>query len=241
MSLAWEKEGLTGANLKSSFSQLAQPNQNRGRMKEPSVSTNSSGGNRLCLDFVNLPFSSGDPQAHATSWLEFIDFLAEKRIVSSARGEELRNLTEADPNAAGILLGQAERLGQGMRLAFLALAQGKPVEQEWVQPINRILRITEGHDELSWDGSQWNLEFVAVHEGLEWLLAAIARSGAELLAGRNKREVQRCGNPNCQLLFYDHSRTHRRRWCSMALCGNRSKVAAFARRHSLQRARAHHA
>ena len=34
-------------------------------------------GNRLCLDFANLPYTSGDPLDHQTSWLELIDFLAD--------------------------------------------------------------------------------------------------------------------------------------------------------------------
>jgi len=208
---------------------------------EANPGTNPISSNRLCLDFANLPFTSGDPQRHFASWLEFIDFLAEKRIVSSARSEELRNLTESDPRAAGTLLGQAERLGHGMHLAFRSLAAGGRVEREWVAPINEILRITEGHDELGWNGSNWTLGFVAEHEGLEWLLAAIARSGAELIASGHSSALRRCSNPNCQLLFYDNSRTHRRRWCSMALCGNRSKVATFARRHGTEKARAHHA
>jgi len=58
-------------------------------------------GNRLCLDFANLPYTSGDPLAHQTSWLELIDFLADKRIISGARSAELSSLTQSDPRAAG--------------------------------------------------------------------------------------------------------------------------------------------
>ncbi len=68
--------------------------------------SNPVNGSRLCLDFVNLPFTSGDPVAHATSWLELVDFLSGKRIVSPARSEELISLTESDPKAAGSLLAQ---------------------------------------------------------------------------------------------------------------------------------------
>ncbi|HEY1424693.1 MAG TPA: CGNR zinc finger domain-containing protein [Candidatus Acidoferrum sp.] len=205
------------------------------------MNTNSVQANRLCLDFANLPFTSGDPQPHPASWLELIDFLDVERIVFGSRTEELRNLTQSDPRAAGILLAQAERLGHGLRLAFHELARGGRVESQWIEPVNEILRVTEGHDELKWDGSNWKLQFVAEHEGLEWLLAAIARSGAELIAAGPESGVQRCSNSNCQILFHDDSRTHRRRWCSMALCGNRNKVAAFARRHTSQKARAQHA
>jgi predicted RNA-binding Zn ribbon-like protein len=198
-------------------------------------------GNRLCLDFANLPYTSGDPLAHQTSWLELIDFLADNRIISGARSTELSSLTQSDPRAAGILMKQAEQLGDSLRLAFAAMAGEADVKPEWVAPINALLEITEGHDQLQREQGGWKLGFRARHEGLEWLLAAIARSGAELLAEGAKGGLQRCDNPNCRLMFYDDSRTHRRRWCSMALCGNRSKVAAFARRHGGEKARAHHA
>ncbi len=45
----------------------------------------------------------------------------------------------------------------------------------WVTPINEILRVTEGHDELVALEGGWRLEFIARESGLEWLLAAVAR------------------------------------------------------------------
>lgn len=198
-------------------------------------------GNRLCLDFINLPYDPGDPHPHAGSWPQLIDFMAEKRIISVEKGVELRTLPEIDPRAAEALLREAERLGEGMRFAFSAILKNQRVHREWIEPINDVLRVTEGHDELEWQADRWRLGFLAKEDGLEWLLAAIARSGAELIAEGAASRLRKCGNPNCQLLFYDDSRTHRRRWCSMAHCGNRSKVAAFAKRHSVERARAHHA
>lgn len=197
--------------------------------------------NRLCLDFVNLPFSPGAPRRYAGNWSQLIDFMAEKRIISVEKGTELRNLPESDPRAAEALLLEAERLGGGMRASFSAILRNQRVHREWIEPINEILRVTEGHDELEWQSDRWRLGFLAKEDGLEWLLAAIARSGAELIAEGAASRLRRCDNANCQLLFCDDSRTHRRRWCSMAHCGNRSKVAAFVKRHSVEKARAHHA
>ena len=34
-----------------------------------------------------------------------------------------------------------------------------------------------------------------------------------------------CANDTCRWIFYDTSRTGRRRWCDMATCGNRAKAA----------------
>jgi predicted RNA-binding Zn ribbon-like protein len=205
------------------------------------IRSNRTPGNRLSLDFANLPFTAGDPAPHAASWLELVEFLEEKCIMSGEKTERLRALPENDAVAAQTLMMQAERLANGMRFAFRAMIRGSRIHREWIEPINEILRVTEGHDELEWDGNVWRLEFLAKEEGLEWLLAAIARSGAELIAAGARGGLRECSNPNCHLLFYDDSRTHRRRWCSMALCGNRSKVAAFALRQNRLRVQAHHA
>jgi predicted RNA-binding Zn ribbon-like protein len=202
-------------------------------------------GNRLCLDFANLAFAPGDPTERAVSWNEFVDFLTVKQIVSEERSRHIRALAETDPRAAQSLLGHAERLGFSLRQILRGRLRSQRLQPQWAEPINRIMRVTEGHDELQWNGESWRLGFVAREEGLEWLLAAIARSGAELIAEGTSQNLKQCANPQCQIFFYDDSRTRRRRWCSMALCGNRHKVAAFARRNQRnkteERARAHHA
>ena len=199
-------------------------------------------GNRLCLDFVNLPFEPGDAIKRAVSWQDLVRFLTEKGIVSVQRGEELLNLPETDSVAANNLLIQSERLANGIRFALRAVVRNSLLHREWIEPINDVLRVTEGHDKLDWDGEAWRIVYVSQQEGLAWLLAATARSAAELIAAGPKSRVRQCANPNCQLLFCDDSRTRRRRWCSMALCGNRSKVAAFARRQTGGgKASAHHA
>jgi predicted RNA-binding Zn ribbon-like protein len=51
------------------------------------------------------------------------------------------------------------------------------------------------------------------------------------LEGRWER-FRICGDPTCSLVFYDRSRNHSGRWCSMAVCGNRNKVRAFRARHA---------
>jgi predicted RNA-binding Zn ribbon-like protein len=137
--------------------------------------------------------------------------------------------------AADTLLARVARLQQALRNIFGALVRKEKVAREWVEPVNEILRITEGHDELVWNDGAWRLEFLAREGGLEWLLAAIARSAAEILIEGPAARLRLCANPNCGFFFSDMSRTRRRRWCSMARCGNRHKVAAFARRHSPRR------
>jgi predicted RNA-binding Zn ribbon-like protein len=57
-------------------------------------------------------------------------------------------------------------------------------------------------------------------------LATIARDAVHLF-GHAEGRIRECSADNCQLVFYDESRTNNRRWCSMQRCGNRAKVKAF--------------
>ncbi len=187
-------------------------------------------GGRLSLDFANELGPSSD-----FSWEELLRFLLVTRIISSERGAQLLTLPQNDPQSADALLGKAQRLHISLHEAFNALLAKEALLREWVEPINEVLRVTEGHDELLLQSGNWGLEFVAREGGLDWLLAAIARSAAELIAEGAGARLRVCSNPDCGLFFYDTSRTRRRRWCSMSRCGNRHKVAAFSRRHSAAR------
>jgi predicted RNA-binding Zn ribbon-like protein len=187
-------------------------------------------GGRLSVDFVNAT-----PSNVQLSWDHLIHFLESTSIVSVERSAQLLNLPQSEPQAAEALLLKARRLGLALRKAFAAMLRKQRMAGEWIEPVNEILRITEGHDELVGQDSVWKIEFVAREGGLDWLLAAVARSGAEIIAEGARARLRLCANPNCGLFFYDNSRTRRRRWCSMAVCGNRSKVAAFARKHASAR------
>ncbi len=187
-------------------------------------------GGRLSVDFVNAA-----PQNTDLSWEHLIHFLQSTSIVSPERGTQLLILPLSDPQAAEALLLKARRLGIALRKVFTAMLRKQRITGEWIEPLNDILRITEGHDELVGHEGIWRIEFVAREGGLDWLLAAVARSGAEIVAEGTRARLRLCANPHCGLFFYDNSRTRRRRWCSMAVCGNRSKVAAFARKHASAR------
>jgi predicted RNA-binding Zn ribbon-like protein len=63
--------------------------------------------------------------------------------------------------------------------------------------------------------------------GVAAVVAAIARSTAEGTWDR----VKICPGDNCLYAFYDESRNHSRTWCSMRVCGNRTKTKVYRARH----------
>jgi predicted RNA-binding Zn ribbon-like protein len=66
-------------------------------------------------------------------------------------------------------------------------------------------------------------------------LFLIASTIAEFLTSEDVSLVRRCQGTNCVLLFYDTTKSHTRRWCSMAGCGNRMKAAEYYRRSRIDR------
>lgn len=42
--------------------------------------------------------------------------------------------------------------------------------------------------------------------------------------------LRECQDPTCPIVFYDRSKNHTAKWCSMASCGNRNKVRKFRQR-----------
>ena len=50
------------------------------------------------------------------------------------------------------------------------------------------------------------------------------------MADESWSRLKLCGSPTCRWAFYDRSRNHSSRWCTMASCGNRQKARRFRER-----------
>jgi len=106
------------------------------------------------------------------------------------------------------------------------------VPDSTVATVNAILRTGPGAElRRAADGELRRELRVDLHEDAALLPWLLADAGARLLVGDRAKLLRRCANHDtCVLVFLDTSRSRTRRWCSMELCGNRSKVAAHARR-----------
>jgi predicted RNA-binding Zn ribbon-like protein len=63
--------------------------------------------------------------------------------------------------------------------------------------------------------------------------ARVADDFADFLAAFEPGRLRHCDNPACTMVFYDRGKNNRRRWCSMAVCGNRHKVASYRARKAI--------
>jgi predicted RNA-binding Zn ribbon-like protein len=67
------------------------------------------------------------------------------------------------------------------------------------------------------------------------LLLPLASTLADLVCEEDFTRVKGCAGSRCVLFFLDRTHSGARRWCSMAICGNRAKQSALRQR--LRRAR----
>ncbi|WP_121101274.1 CGNR zinc finger domain-containing protein [Litorimonas taeanensis] len=56
---------------------------------------------------------------------------------------------------------------------------------------------------------------------------------SSMLVDTPKKRIKQCANPSCILTFKDTSKSGRRKWCSMEVCGNRAKVATHYKKRIL--------
>jgi predicted RNA-binding Zn ribbon-like protein len=76
-------------------------------------------------------------------------------------------------------------------------------------------------------GSNTPIEAASPHDRVRLALALAVLDATRL----DRSRVRRCGRQGCVLLFFDTSKNSTRRWCDMAVCGNRVKAAAHYERH----------
>jgi predicted RNA-binding Zn ribbon-like protein len=135
---------------------------------------------------------------------------------------------DAANSRSSCLLETARSLRETIRTLIEKRKAGKRADP---RALNAFLAKARSHFELVSDrGATLRLNRHWERRTPEEMLAPLAESAAELLATGDFRLVKRCENEECVLWFYDRTRSHHRRWCSMATCGNRHKVAAFRRR-----------
>jgi len=186
----------------------------------------------LGLDFLNR-FSRNPAAFSGDALLAWLD---EARLVPAEVLAAIRDA--AVPGELDAVAAQARALGEWFR-QFVYKHKGAYLAAGCVhelEPLNRILQhdfrygqVTVGEADGQPSGLQWQ---VSRHwRSIDSLLLPIAQVMADLVCNEDFGLVRECEGTGCTILFLDRTRGHGRRWCSMAVCGNRAKQAT--RRGSL--------
>jgi predicted RNA-binding Zn ribbon-like protein len=196
-------------------------------------------GDALALDFLN---SVATPVDMPVEWIDdgegLLRWLDQAKLVPREALESMR--IQALPGELDKVADQARNLREWFR-AFVREHKGKQLKPDTLaelEPLNRLLERDEGFSRVvarqADEGAVFEFQPMRKWRSPEALLLPVGEALGRFVCTEDFSNVKACEGPSCTLLFADHTRGHRRRWCSMALCGNRAKQAAH--RHRVRQA-----
>ena len=160
---------------------------------------------------------------------DLVAWLSAAELLGPAEAAEAIRRWSGTPAGARALV-DARKLRARLRQMVEQVARGRRIAASIVGAINALLARPIGRGELvrTHDGFVRRLR-LGLRTPVD-LLVPVAEAAGDLLCHADFSLVRKCENPPCLRYFYDLSKNHARRWCSMNVCGNRMKVAAFHRR-----------
>ncbi len=191
-------------------------------------------GNQLALDFLNTcPVQNGEPMELLPDFSALLRWFQVAELLSARDVANLQQKWGRWARAQRTVKAVRE-LREKVRKEVLTWESGGAVHPTTIDELNRLMADHPMRTRLKARGSTSATELWFEPRQPEDLFAPLAHSAATLFADVDRNRVRKCDQ--CVLHFHDTSKKGTRRWCSMQLCGNRLKVAAYAAR---QRRRAH--
>jgi predicted RNA-binding Zn ribbon-like protein len=188
-------------------------------------------GNALCLDFANTLYGhTGTPiHEYLYGYHDLVIWSHKVGILTASDAEKLVRAAARRPNDALAVFHRAIALRETIYRVFAALAQGQSPGSADVESLNSARSEALTHTRLEQTGKRFSVDWND-KAALDRMLWPLALSAGDLLTSENSARVRQCSGDLCDWLFLDTSRNHMRRWCSMRVCGNRTKVRRFFKR-----------
>lgn len=185
-------------------------------------------GGRVCLDYVN---TLRDRWKEPRETLREPDDVLRWLHTAGLTGEPVRTPVQPD-----VILASARRLREAIDRAVMAAAgSGLPGTDDLTVINNAATAAPRPAPQVVIVGGR--LAPGNRRDGAEDAaggLGLIAHDAVDLLLSEEIHRVRVCGADRCALRFVDRSPAHNRRWCSMARCGNRTKVRSHQLRQGGQ-------
>lgn len=188
-------------------------------------------GEHPALDYLN---SVAAPKGQVIDWLEtpqgFLRWLVEFYFISDSDRRKISIAFSEEQILETIK--KATQLREWFReLLVVIKSRGiSAVTSDDFSHLNQILVLDQSYGWLEKTEKVLSLKRLRRWNDLDGILVVLAEQIIDLLIRGDFSLVHRCANPVCTVWFYDHTKGHRRKWCSTAICGNRAKVAAHRNR-----------
>ena len=177
------------------------------------------------FDFLNTDDTeNGFPLERLTTLDVALDWFVDRGVIHGEGADRVRAIARDDPARAGRLLARIRGVRGALREVATALVERRSPTARALETINRALHARQVI-ELVPSTEGVHVDHRHVGDPVDDALARLAEPLVlELTAGHPER-IKICDSDTCFWVFYDDSRTSRRRWCDMSTCGNRAKAA----------------
>lgn len=182
----------------------------------------------LALDFVNTVAFRADTGKREDHLLGASDV---RRWANQAQLADLA-LINSGPGVGSAALRYIRAVREQLFAVFHAIATGDPIPAETVARVGDALHDCRAKLRLSADGDDVRWQWRARARCVDYVLHPVLTSATDLLTSDSRMLVRQCEAADCGWLFLDRSNARKRRWCSMADCGNRNKARNFYRREA---------
>jgi predicted RNA-binding Zn ribbon-like protein len=189
--------------------------------------------NEQAIDFVNseVVLDANRPSL-VPSFADLVDltqWFAEAGVAAASGMSKLATKWEGTTEARAALHA-AQTLRGALRDAVQRVISNGRIPSDLSETLGKILRQPRLATDVANSQGRLTMKPRWVLEKPGDLLVPLAHYAASFFATADYSAIRKCENPECILFFYDTSKNHTRRWCSMEMCGNRAKVAAFRKR-----------
>lgn len=184
--------------------------------------------NKPILDFLNTrPVLGQGPTELLLDVHALERWLIAAGIVHSAKRKAMVRSWRYSPEAA-LFLKDLIVFRERLRDAVLRIEDGSAPSEEFIQDVNRGLLMHPLVTTLrKREGRTFREPYFELKQPSD-LWALIFDGAADLLSEPETGRLRQC--EACVIHFFDVSKKGSRRWCSMNICGNKLKVAAYQRR-----------
>jgi len=153
-----------------------------------------------------------------------LDWFVDRGVIHYEGAQRSRAQAAVDPAAGKRELARIQRVRSSLREVADSIAEQRAPKVGALETVNRALHARQVIELLpAPDGV--HVDHRHVGDPIDDALARLADPLVKELTGGHPERIRICDNDTCRWVFYDTSRTGRRRWCDMSTCGNQAKAA----------------
>ena len=178
------------------------------------------------FDFLNTDdLENGFPVERLPTIGDALTWFVDRGVIHGEGADRLRSQADRDPITAERDLARIRAVRGALREVADAIVEHRPPQTGSLDTVNRALHARQVIELVpSFDGCV-AVDHRHVGDPIDDALARLCDPLVKELTAGDPERIRICADDTCRWVFFDTSRTGRRRWCNMATCGNRAKAA----------------